>query len=207
MIADIHSHHPGPGRILSVDPSVDGSLPGEGPFSVGIHPWNTPAGSAAFGNLERMAESPSVVAIGETGLDRNRGGSAAEQTGTLMRHIELSERLRKPLILHVVGRWNEIVDLRRRVGPSQPWIIHGFRGKPQLARQLLREGFLLSIGERFNPESVSLIPEESLLLETDDSPTATIEKVAAAVAAVRGCPAPALLYRAAASASRIFAGT
>ena len=51
-----------------------------------------------------------------------------------------------------------------------PWIIHGFRGKPQLAQQLLNKGFYISLGEKFNPETVSIIPVDRLLFETDESP-------------------------------------
>ena len=32
-------------------------------------------------------------------------------------------------------------------------IIHGFRGKPELARQLTAAGFFLSLGARYNPAS------------------------------------------------------
>ena len=50
-----------------------------------------------------------------------------------------------------------------------PWIIHGFRGKPQLAQQLLNNGFYISLGEHFNPQTVTIIPTNRLLFETDES--------------------------------------
>ena len=50
-----------------------------------------------------------------------------------------------------------------------PWIIHGFRGKPQLAEALIRQGFYLSLGERYNPMSAAVIPIDRLLAESDGS--------------------------------------
>lgn len=52
-----------------------------------------------------------------------------------------------------------------------PWIIHGFRGKKQLAEQLLDRGFYLSFGARYHPEALHAAwTAGRLLLETDDSP-------------------------------------
>ncbi len=70
--------------------------------------------------------------------------------------------------------------LKKELKPTQPWIIHGFRGKPQQAGQLLRAGFNLSLGPNFNPETARVIPSDRLHIETDDSPV-TLKAVASAV--------------------------
>ena len=49
-----------------------------------------------------------------------------------------------------------------------PWIIHGFRGNGELASQLVRLGFYLSFGDRFNPSALRAAWLDSLFLETDD---------------------------------------
>ena len=156
-------------------------------YSVGIHPWNyrrvTPA---ALRLLRALAAEPQVRAIGECGLDplvqvpRQQSCAAThpqltraeilrDQTRLLHFHFELSERLGKPLLLHIVRAFPEIIALRRQWRPSQPWIIHGFRGKPQLARELLAHGFHLSYGLKYNPESFALTPPGRSLRETDDA--------------------------------------
>lgn len=117
-----------------------------------------------------MARLDNVVAIGETGLDALCGTDEDEQLKLLLHHIRLSEELGKPLILHVVKRYDRIMQLKKQLRPCQPWIIHGYRGKPQLTRQLLAHGFEFSIGERFNPDSLKLIPPARLHYETDTSP-------------------------------------
>ena len=80
----------------------------------------------------------------------------------------LSEKNSLPLILHVVKAFPEIIALKKELKPRQPWIIHGFRGKPELAKELHRHGFFLSLGERHNPDAAAIIPAERLLLESDE---------------------------------------
>lgn len=169
---DTHTHHKR--RRDAVINLAAGEQPEEGYlYSAGVHPWETAGLSlppcARMAEVERLASLPQVVAIGETGLDRLRGGPPDMQMELLRCHAALSESTGKPLLLHVVKAYPEIIRLKRELSPSQPWIIHGFRGKPQLAAELVRAGFLLSLGERFNPDSAAVIPADRLLVETDES--------------------------------------
>ena len=145
-------------------------------YSVGIHPWNVFATRPTdLLSLRALAIEPAVLAIGECGLDakltdaegRSREGILSAQTQLLHFHFRLSEQLAKPLILHIVKAFPEIINLKRQWRPTQPWIIHSFRGKPQLARELLDHGFYLSFGEKYNPESFDLTPASRRLRETD----------------------------------------
>lgn len=169
---DIHTHNASApdDAILSVD-AIDVAEAPQRPFSVGLHPWssNRPHADvmAAMERVERMAASPLCMAIGETGMDKRRGASPELQMALLRRHAALSERFGKPLILHVVGFFNEIMQLHRELRPRQLWIVHGFRGKPQLAAQLVRAGIALSFGEARNPASFLATPESLRYSETD----------------------------------------
>ena len=49
------------------------------------------------------------------------------------------------------------------------WIVHGFRGNAELARQLLKAGIELSFGERFNARALAATPEEKRHTESDES--------------------------------------
>ena len=84
------------------------------------------------------------MAIGECGFDRLRGGDADTQRRLFDFHARLAERVGKPLIIHAVKSVQELMDARRRIAPTVEWVIHGFRGKPELARQLQRAGYKLS---------------------------------------------------------------
>ncbi len=127
--------------------------------------------------LRERSANPQVLAIGETGLDALRGGDLAVQTELFKCHAAISEELKKPLIIHAVKTFQQIIALRNSLRPTLPWIIHGFRGKEEMAVQLLKHGFYLSLGEKFNPEAARVIPAACLLVETDESPL-PIEQIA-----------------------------
>lgn len=167
---DIHSHDIGRGGCAVINVSPRCELRCGVYYSAGIHPWHiTEADAADWVLLDAMATNEQVVAIGETGLDAVRGASAEEQEKAFFRHIMLSERVGKPLIIHAVKTHDRIMAMHRKIQPLQPWIIHGFRGKPQLARELLRHGFYISLGEHFNAETAAIIPDDRLFYETDES--------------------------------------
>lgn len=184
MMFDAHTHVLRRNAIVDIDPvgrSVGcGAILRSGyTYSVGIHPWNVfRFTSTDLLALRALAAEPQVIAIGECGLDPNlhdgpggcldRAEILAAQTPLLRFHYELSERLGKPLILHIVKSFPEIIALKKLWKPVQPWIVHGFRGKPQLARELLNQGFYLSFGTRYNPDSLALTPPSRLLRETDE---------------------------------------
>lgn len=198
MITDVHSHSVNSGEVNTIynvrindDPM---SLP-HGPrlyFSVGIHPWDVAGFQPAWlDKLNMLLNYQQVVAIGECGLDKNSEAPMNAQMEVFERQIILSEITRKPLIIHCVGCFNELMELQHKHSPSQPWIIHGFRGKPELAQQLLKAGFYLSYGDKFNAESVALTPPDRLLMETDDSGL-EIEAIAEALRGYLKCSAEAL---------------
>lgn len=163
---DVHTHVRRPGAICSVEPGEDTG--GAEFLSVGVHPWHADTGDV--GGVRRLALSdPRVVAIGECGLDRFHGPDMDIQLEVFRRHIALSEELGLPLIIHCVRAFNELVELHRRFRPRQPWIVHGFRGKPELAAELVRHGMYLSLGRLYNLAVPGAVPADRLLHETDQS--------------------------------------
>lgn len=172
VILDIHTHHAAlePEAVISTSPWV---LPTEGSqcFSIGIHPWDTAdmPDQQKWHALEEAALRNDVRLIGECGIDTLRGGPMFQQLIIFRRHIELSERVGKPLIIHDVKAHDIIIGVKNEMKPKMPWIIHGFRGKPTVAAMLLRAGCYLSYGEHFNPDSLRATPLDRLLAETDDS--------------------------------------
>lgn len=163
-------------------------------YSVGIHPWDADAADISlWDKLEKAAGEKNVMAIGEAGLDLMRGPSIEIQTECFKRHIELSEAVGKPLVIHCVRAFHRLLKLIKEMSPKQPWIVHGFRGKPELAHQLIDAGMWISLGPKFNDLTAEIIPAERLLIETDDACNITIEEVAALVARARHSSATTLL--------------
>lgn len=130
--------------------------------------------------VEAAASDERIVAIGECGIDLLRGADIKLQQELFMRHASLAERVGKPLIIHCVRAWGELLGAYRCIKPSQPWIVHGFRGGPALARQLLDAGMHISLGEHFNKATAAIIPDDRLHIETDCS-TLPIGYIAEAV--------------------------
>ena len=74
------------------------------------------------------------------------------------------------MTLHIVRAFDVILQARKILRPLQVWTIHGFRGKPALAQQLLDAGFDLSFGTRYNEVSYDITPPERRHRETDALP-------------------------------------
>ena len=178
---DIHTHHPAPQPQGVISCSIDDFTPQEGQrYSIGVHPWEnrTVPDRAFWSKFEEKASLPGVVAIGECGIDKLRGAPLFVQMIVLKLQIEISERLGKPMIIHDVKGHDQIIGMRKGGEWKQNWVIHGFRGKPTIAKMYTDAGIYLSYGEKFNPESLSSTPREMILAETDESPL-TIEEIIA----------------------------
>ncbi len=156
-------------------------------FSVGIHPWHVhETDPTVIDLLDKVLAADCIKAVGECGLDRNSRASFKEQGYFFERQVLLSEKYEKPLIIHCVAAFNEIILLRKRLKPTQNWIIHGFRGKPEMASQLLQHGFAISYGEKLNPKSVEITPLDKLCIETDES-SVPIDETYKQIAAIKNC--------------------
>ena len=157
-------------------------------YSCGAHPWYLEEESieAQIGKVRQYSSLPGVIALGEAGFDRLRGAENSLQEKAFRAHVKISEEVKKPLFIHCVKGWDELLRCNKEMNPSMPWIIHGFRGKPGLAEQLLEKGFFLSpwVEWAMGPNSVETlksIPVNRLFLETDGFDI-SIEQVYRAVA-------------------------
>ena len=170
ILTDIHCHNvPHDGRRFILDCGL--SIPiGVQYASVGIHPWHIHDDwEKDMRIVENAAVSPAVKAIGECGIDFAKSSATADvQETVLHRHITLSESVGKPLILHIVKGQEIVMRMRKELRPQQPWIVHGFRGKPEQARQYIAAGFFLSFGKSFNTEALLATPLNRILLESDE---------------------------------------
>lgn len=150
------------------------SAPEDHPVSYGIHPWD--ADNADLVKLSDDVRSiKNLYAIGECGMDKKTDVDLNIQRSVFLGHAILAKELNKPLIIHCVGAFNEIIELKHKITPSNPWIIHGFTGHPQLAEQLIKENILLSFGESIFREdqksgkSLAMLPPGTFFFETDES--------------------------------------
>ena len=109
-----------------------------------------------------------TLAIGEAGLDKLCPTPFELQLKVFQEVIRIAEKSQRPLIIHSVRTSNELIALKKEFNPIQPWIIHGFRGKKELAQSLIRQGFYLSFGAKYNTEALQCTPTDRILIETDE---------------------------------------
>ena len=143
-------------------------------FSIGIHPWYINEGmlEEELKIIETKLQLPNCLALGECGLDKRRETSIDIQLNVFEAQLLLAEKYQKPVIIHCVAAFQELIALKQKLNISVPMVIHGFSKNEQLAQQLLKQGFYLSFGKYLikNPELESVfksIPNEHFFLETD----------------------------------------
>lgn len=188
---NIHTHQPcDDGAIciknLFISDIKEKKHKDSGFFSVGIHPWYIKSEESLVKHLALLDDSishPEYLAIGEAGLDKLTETDWDLQEKAFTEQIRIAEKSGKPMIIHCVKAWDEILKLKKQENPIYPWIIHGFNSSEQMARQLLDAGCLLSFGKMIlNPESKaakvlpSVKPGE-FFLETDDDEDITIVEI------------------------------
>lgn len=124
---------------------------------------------------------PSVLALGEAGLDKQIETPMPLQIEVFEAQARLAEEFGKPMVIHCVKAWEELLGIRKLLKPQMPWVIHGFRGNADLARQLIQKGIKLSFGQRYNPEALRMAGADYIFAETDDAEV-SIEEIYAGMA-------------------------
>ncbi|MDH6313864.1 TatD DNase family protein [Parabacteroides sp. PFB2-10] len=172
---NIHTHQSpsSPDEVAILNRIIrEGEPSTDAPFrSYGIHPWYIEDKDKQLEELQQRLSQPETVALGEAGLDKLVATDMRLQQEVFYQQIELSETFQKPLIIHCVKAWPELLAAKKEFSPHIPWIIHGFRGKKELAEQLIAHGFYLSFGETFQAEALRAAWPSHALAETDESPT------------------------------------
>ena len=198
LYKDVHTHRrPESEQVESilnilVDAETE-DLADDLPCSVGVHPRSIDEDvdeSILF--MRELAHASSVIAIGETGLDRSLPVSWADQLRAFEDQIAVSEILCKPLIIHCVRAHADVVTLHKELSPVQPWVLHGFnKGGDTLERMIEAElyvSFGASIMHDDSPatEALRRSPAGRFLLETDDQTEHDITAIYQRAADLRG---------------------
>lgn len=178
---DIHSHgrcNSGDGISIVENIMVhEGITPGDNPeqiCSYGIHPWFIDLNNhqEQLRILKENAGHSNLIAIGEAGFDRLRGPASELQREVFEEQVKIADSYLKPVIIHCVKGWEELLVAHKKLKPKRPWLIHGFRGNENLAAQLISKGMYISFWFDFviRPESTPLlksVPLHRIFLETD----------------------------------------
>ena len=174
--------------------------------AVGWHPEDIDKLSEeAYAEMEKLAEHPKCVAIGEIGLDYYWDASHKEEQKELFRRqIELALKLGKPVIVHDREAHGDSFDIVCDY-PELRGVFHCYSGSAEMAQELLKRGWYLGFdgpitykNARKALEVLEICPLDRIVIETD-SPYLTpvpnrgkrndsrqLEFVAAKIAEIKG---------------------
>jgi TatD DNase family protein len=151
-------------------------------YSIGIHPLYIDENrlETDFEILEQKLALAECLAVGECGLDKRSETSLELQQLVFERQLALAQNYHKPVVIHCVTAFQELIEIKKRLKIEVPMIVHGFSKKVELAKQLIDNGFYISFGKnllRSRPEAsgsgaelesvFKSIPNDRFLLETD----------------------------------------
>ena len=167
----------------------DASIPN---YSIGIHPWYIEK-SRLESDLEIIKEKLQLsecLALGECGLDKRIEIPLELQISVFKKQLEIVKQTNKPVVLHCVAAYDEMIAIKKEMKIENPMIIHGFTKNEQVAQSLLKNGFYLSFGKYLlrNPDLEKVFtfaPENQILLETDTIEE-TIYQVYEKAASIKG---------------------
>ena len=179
---DIHTH---PDRIETETIIVQNIYPGDGFaafygrnfYSVGLHPWHLKTSEENNESLRLVEEAldfDHVCFVGECGLDKKIDIDFEEQKRVFKAHIFIAEEFKRPLIIHCVKAYNEVLEMHKKTHPEMPWILHGYRGNVEMTQQLGKRGIMFSFGKSLfdekskSIESLKCLPMEKIFFETDE---------------------------------------
>ena len=122
---------------------------------------------------EALARSPRVIAIGECGLDYYRVEESTKdvQIQAFVEHIELANKLGKPLMLHIRNAYEDALEVLKAHAKVKG-DVHFFAGNWETAKKFLDFGFTLSFTGVLTfthdyDEVVRNAPLDMLISETD----------------------------------------
>jgi TatD DNase family protein len=143
-------------------------------YSIGIHPWyiDEQRLETDLQIIESKLQEPNCLALGECGLDKRIEIPLELQQMVFERQLFLAQKLNKPVVIHCVAAFQEIIALKKRLKITVPMLIHGFSKNKQVAKELIDNGFYISFGKYLlrNPELETVfqsIPNDRFFLETD----------------------------------------
>src|SRR6266513_5230711 len=145
--------------------------------AVGVHPHDAAEATAdVLAEIEELAGSARVVAVGEIGLDFFRNLSPRDAQERVFRHLlGVARRVGKPVVVHCRDAHAEVLRIlgEERAG-EVGGIMHCFSGDVAIARRCLDLGLLVSLAgpvtypnARALPEVARFVPGDRLVVETD----------------------------------------
>jgi TatD DNase family protein len=161
-------------------------------YSIGIHPWFIVEDriESDLAIIESKLNESACMAVGECGLDKRIDISFELQQTVFERQLILAEQYKKPVVIHCVAAFQELIAIKKKLKITVPILIHGFSKNEQVAKELVANGCYISFGKYLMrmPQLESVfkdMPNHRFFLETDTDEQ-TIQEVYALAAQYKG---------------------
>lgn len=146
-------------------------------YSYGIHPWYIEKDTYEdqLHELKIMVHEKRCLAIGECGLDKLSKVDFELQEEVFIEQIKIANHIQKPLIVHCVKAFNELINCLNLNDNNVPVIVHGFNNNENIARILVNHGVYFSFGkallgyESNAAKAIKNVGRKNFFLETDDA--------------------------------------
>lgn len=143
-------------------------------YSVGVHPNEAPKDVFDTEVIIQEASDARCIAIGETGLDYFRSdGDLDWQRARFKQHIDISQQLKKPLIIHMRDAKEDTLAILKETHANHG-VMHCFAEDWECAKKALDLGFYISFSgivtfknAKALHEVAQKVPKEKMLIETD----------------------------------------
>lgn len=153
-------------------------------YTIAKHPWWTEEvlSDSEKELLKKHLTSQDCLAMGEMGLDKLKGPKMEQQITILKSQLDLAQEVQKPVIIHCVRAYDQLLQVKKLYPSIPQWCVHGFARNSTLALQLIDKGFYISLMPVFEitdnyKQLVRALPLDRFFLETDSMPNIQIETV------------------------------
>lgn len=146
-------------------------------YSYGLHPWFIDKNTylEQLRELRIAVHEKRCLAVGECGLDKLSKVDFELQQEAFIEQIRIANEVNKPLIIHCVKAFNELINCLNLNDNKVPVIVHGFNNNENIARILVNEGLYFSFGkallgyESNAAKAIKNVGRKNFFLETDDA--------------------------------------
>lgn len=147
--------------------------------AIGIHPHEAKHVTNKYlQELQKLAKSPKVIAIGEIGLDYHYNHSPkSEQIKILESQLDLAKQLDIPVIFHIREAFDDfwsVLDIFLVQNNPIRGVIHSFSDSQTNLKEALKRGFYIGVNgistfvrKQDEIDMFCSIPLERIILETD----------------------------------------
>ncbi|XP_008803332.1 uncharacterized metal-dependent hydrolase YabD [Phoenix dactylifera] len=145
----------------------------------GLHPWYVAERSPDWLRLlkDLFAATP-AAAVGEIGIDKGshaKNIEFTEQVEVFRQQLELAKELRKPVSVHCVQAFGDLLEILQRTGPFPAGVVlHSYIGSAEMVSGLAKlgsyfsfSGHLTSMNMRKAKKMLKSVPMDRILIETD----------------------------------------